>query len=111
MHLIGNGGPSFIEGFREQTGYGGSILTDPGLKTFKAAGLVRSVRATLGLRSIGAGIKSMTKGQRQGARRGDPWQQGGALVVNLDGKLLFDHQSAAGGDNVEPAALLAALAS
>lgn len=109
LHLIGNGGPSFIEGFREATGYAGTIYTDPGLKTYEAAGLVRSVRATLGLRSIKAGVKSLARGEKQGPTQGDPWQQGGALVISAEGELLFRHQSQAGGDNVAPARLLRAL--
>ena len=84
LHLIGNGGPSFIEGFREETGYTGSIYTDPSLKAYQAAGLIRSVRATMGLRSLAAGVKSMAAGERQGARQGDAWQQGGALVISSE---------------------------
>ncbi len=109
LHLIGNGGPSFIAGFREITGFTGAIYTDPGLKTYAAAGLLRSVRATLGLRSLAAGIKSMSEGRHQGARQGDAWQQGGALVVNSAGEILFSQRSESGGDNVSPEALLAAL--
>ena len=109
LHLIGNGGPSFIEGFREQTGYTGSIYTDPSLKAYEAAGLIRSVRATVGIRSIAAGIKSMAAGQRQGPTQGDAWQQGGALVVTSDGQALFSHQSKVAGDNVSPAEIIGAL--
>lgn len=109
LHLIGNGGPSFIEGFRELTGYTGSIYTDPSLKTYEAAGLIRSVRATVGIRSLKAGVKSLVAGERQGPRQGDPWQQGGALVVSSEGQVLFSQQSSAGGDNVSPAELIGAL--
>lgn len=111
LHLIGSGAPNFIAGFREETGFTGSIYTDPSLKSFEAAGLVRSVRASVGLRSISAGVKSFAKGQRQGKRQGDPWQQGGALIINKAGELLFAHQSAAGGDNVTGSALLQVLSS
>ncbi len=109
LHLIGNGAPNFIEGFREVTGYTGSIYTDPSLKSYDAAGLLRSVRATFGLRSISAGVKSFADGKRQGSRQGDAFQQGGALVINSAGEVLYSHQSSAGGDNVSPVDLIAAL--
>lgn len=110
LHLIGNGAPNFIEGFREVTGYTGSIYTDPSLKAFEVAGLLRSVRSTLGLRSVAAGVGTMAKGGRQGSIQGDRWQQGGALVIDPEGKILYSHRSKAGGDNVGPQELLSALA-
>lgn len=109
LHLIGNGSPNFIEGFRELTGYTGSIYTDPGLKSFEAAGLMRSVRATMGLRSIGAGLRSMKQGQRQGSTQGDAWQQGGAMVISPEARVLYNHRSTAAGDNVSPEELLSTL--
>ena len=110
LHLIGNGGPSFIDGFRETTGYTGSIYTDPSLKVYEAAGLIRSVVATFSLGSIRHGAKSFRHGLRQGKRQGDAWQQGGALVLASSGELLWSYQSTAGGDNVSASELLGALA-
>lgn len=109
MHLIGNGGASFIEGFREVTGYTGSIYTDPSLKAYKAAGLVRSVRSTIGIRSLAAGARSLAAGRRQGPTQGDPWQQGGALVISSEAQILYSHRSSAGGENVSAQELLDAL--
>jgi hypothetical protein len=109
LHLIGNGSPSFIDGFREVTGYTGSIYTDPSLKSYEVAGLQRGVLATFGLRSIKAGVKSLAKGERQGSTQGDALQQGGAVVINSAGEVLYSHQSSSGGDNVSPAELLSAL--
>lgn len=109
LHLIGNGAPNFIDGFREVTGYTGSIYTDPSLKSYEAAGLLRSKRATFGLRSLKAGVKSFAQGERQGSRQGDPFQQGGAVVISSDAEVLYSHRSSAGGDNVSAADLLRAL--
>lgn len=109
MHLIGNGGPSFIEGFRQVTGYGGTIYSDPSLEVYNAAGLLRSVRATIGLRSIVNGVKNLAGGQRQGSTQGDTWQQGGALVINSKGQILYSHRSSAGGDNASAKELIDAL--
>jgi hypothetical protein len=109
LALIGSGSPRFIEGFVEKTGFQGAIYTDPSRKSYDAAGLIRSVAGTLGPSSILNSIKSMMKGQRQGATQGDPWQQGGALVINTQGEVLFTHRSKHGGDNISPDELLAAI--
>jgi peroxiredoxin len=108
--LIGNGSPSFIAGFREQTGWNGPIYTDPSLAAYRAAELVRSVGATLDPRSLGKAARALLRGQRQGRTQGDPWQQGGVVLVDTDGTIRWRHASSRPGDNAAPAQILAALA-
>lgn len=108
LYLVGSGNPQFIDGFREHTGYEGEVFTDPSLKVFKTAGLIRGFAATLGLRSIRAGFKSLRAGYRQGWTRGDNWQQGGALLISTTGQVLWSHQSQSGGDNVSVDTMLEA---
>jgi len=93
LYIIGNGGPSFIAGFREQTGYKGPIYTDPSLAVYRAAELKRGVVRTLDPRSLGSGIKAFMNGQRQGRTQGDPWQQGGVLVVAPSGDIKWHYAS------------------
>ena len=109
LSVIGSGLPQFIEGFRETTGYTGAVFTDPSLKVFAKAQLVRSIRGTFGLKSMRNGIRNLKRGMRQGKTQGDPLQQGGALVISKKGTLLYQHQSQAGGDNIAPTVLLSAL--
>ncbi len=106
---MGSGLPQYIEGFRETTGYPGVIFTDPSLKVFAKAQLIRSALSTFGPRSVLNGISTMKRGLRQGKTQGDVLQQGGALAIAQGGKLLFQHQSKAGGDNISPEVLLSAL--
>jgi hypothetical protein len=110
LYIIGNGTPSFIAGFREQTGYQGSIYTDPSLATFRAAELKRSVTSTLDPRSLGKALGAFARGQRQGLTQGDAWQQGGVLVVAPSGDIRWHHASERPGDNATGAQILAALA-
>lgn len=109
MYVIGSGLPQYIEGFRETTAYTGPVFTDPSLKVFAKAQMVRSVVASLRPRSITNGFKSQAKGLSQGKTRGDVWQQGGALVIGRGGHVLYQHQSKAGGDNISAETLLSAL--
>jgi prostamide/prostaglandin F2alpha synthase len=109
LYVIGNGSPSFIAGFRDQTGWTGPIYTDPSLDVYKAAQLKRSVAATLDPRSLGVAFRAFRSGARQGRTQGDQWQQGGVLVVSPSGAVLWKHASDRPGDNATNAQIVAAL--
>jgi hypothetical protein len=106
---IGNGSPSFIDGFREMTKFDGPIYTDPSLAVFSAAQLKRGVLRTFDPRGFGKAIKAMAGGQRQGRTQGDPWQQGGVLVVSPTGDVLWQQASERAGDNASAEQILAVL--
>jgi len=110
VYVIGNGSPSFIEGFRENTGWHGPIYTDPSLEVYKVAGLKRGVLATLSpIKGVLRGVGAMRRGFRQGRTQGDPWQQGGVLVIDKSGDVLWTHASEGPGDNASADQILAAL--
>lgn len=109
MIVIGNGTPSFIEGFRAQTRYLGPVFTDPSLAVYKAAELKRGVTRTLDPRSLGKAFKALAGGQRQGLQQGDQWQQGGVVVIAPDGAIKYHHASERPGDNAAAPSILAAL--
>ena len=93
VHVIGNGSPSFIAGFRDETGWDGPIYTDPSLAVYKTAQLKRGVWKTLDPRSLARGVRAFASGHRQGRTQGDPWQQGGILVISPGGEVLWHHAS------------------
>jgi len=109
IYVIGNGSPSFIDGFREETGWRGAIYVDPSLEVYKAAGLKRGVLKTFnlaaGIRSIG----TLRRGIKQGRTQGDPWQQGGVLVIDRAGEIVWAHASGGPGDNATADQILTAL--
>lgn len=109
VHVIGNGAPNFIAGFREETGWRGPVYTDPSLAAYKAAQLERGVGKTLDPRSLGGALRALAHGQRQGRTQGDAWQQGGTLVVAMDGTVKFQHISRRPDDVSKPEQILAAL--
>ena len=109
LYVIGNGSPSFIDGFREATGWAGALYTDPSLEVYKAAGLKRGVLKTF---NIAAGIRSigtLRRGIKQGRTQGDNLQQGGVLVVARGGEVKWAHVSDYAGDNASVDEILAAL--
>ena len=109
VFVIGNGSPSFIEGFRETTKYDGPIYTDPSLAVFQAAQLKRGVMKTLDPRALGKTVGAFMRGHRQGTTKGDPWQQGGVLVIAPGGDVKWHHASDRPGDNASAREIAAAL--
>ena len=107
--VIGNGSPSFIAGFREQTHWDGAIYTDPSLAAYRAAELKRGVASTLDPRSLGKALRAFAGGQRQGRTQGDQWQQGGVLVILPSGDIRWQHASSRPGDNASARDIVAAL--
>jgi hypothetical protein len=107
---IGNGGASFIRGFREKTGLAGPVYTDPSRKTFEAAALVRTVRNFLHPASLVASVRAAAKGFLPGTQvKGDALQLGGVLVVRPGGRVAFHYASRHVGDHPSNEEILAAV--
>lgn len=108
--IIGNGLPAMAKSFarRMELGPDTLLLTDPRRESYRHAGFRRGLWATLGPRAL---LKLLPALRRFGARRiqGDPWQQGGTLVVAKGGEVLFRYASQHQGDRPRPLDVLAAL--
>ena len=109
--VIGNGWPAMAKSFAAHSGLPQSVtlLTDPSRQSYLAAGFKRGVLMTLGPRGWLAAVRTWKKGFRQGRTAGDPWQQGGALVIAKSGKVLYRHLSTGPSDQADPRALISAL--
>lgn len=108
LFVIGNGSPSFIEGFREQTKWSGAVYTDPSLAVYKVAGMKRGVVSTFNPRSALRSFGAIARGYLPQKMQGDNWQQGGVLVIR-GGDVVWSHESNGPGDNATVDQLLAAL--
>jgi len=95
LAIVGNGWPAMAKAFGERAGLLPSVtlLTDPTLQSYARAGLKRSALLTLGPRGWLPYIRTLQKGFRQGRLAGDPWQQGGAVVIAPGGEVLYRHVS------------------
>jgi hypothetical protein len=109
LHVIGNGPPMFMAGFRETTGYDGALYTDPSLAVYRALELRRGARTVLSARAAWNAVRALRGGFRQGRIQGDATQQGGVLVVGTDGAIRYRHADRVAGDHAPLAAVLAAL--
>lgn len=104
---IGNGTPAMAKDFVEKFSIRTPVYTDPERNSYALAGLKRNFG--LGLRSLKAGTRAMSKGFIQGRTRGDPWQQGGALLVDTAGQVRWRHVDQGAGDHTDPQTMLAAV--
>ena len=107
---IGSGTPDQARYFMEKSNYQGEMYVNPSLSVYKAFGLKRGFWKTLGPASIGRGIKTMSRGFRQGSSAGDLWQQGGMFVLGPGGQLLFQHRDPSAGKQADLKAVLTASA-
>ncbi len=97
--------------FAEQFNVTVPLFTDPGRKSYGAAGWRRPLAsAVMGLgKTLKASVRAMKGGFRQGRTKGDAFQLGGVLVLATDGTVLFEHADSAAGDHAEMGSILAAL--
>lgn len=109
LFVIGNGSPAQALDFQKDRGRGLNLLVDPSLKTYAAAGLRRNPLSMISPRSIGHSMRALAKGKIQGLTQGDPWQLGGAFVVDPQGQVVFRQVSREAGDHADPVEILAAL--
>jgi AhpC/TSA antioxidant enzyme len=112
LAVVGNGWPAMAKAWAGHVGFAPSVqvLTDPSRKAYDLAGFKRSVALTLlNPLSIARFVRANLHGFRQGRTAGNPWQQGGALVVLPSGKVTYKYVSFGPGDHPSPATLVDAL--
>jgi len=107
--VVGPGRPEHLNGFREVTGYAGPLYADPSLQTFRAAGLAYGWGRTFHPGSFLKGLRAFAKGFRQGARRGNPVQQGGIFVLGPADRVRYEWRDRFAGDHAPMSDVVAAL--
>jgi hypothetical protein len=107
--VVGPGKPEHLAGFREVTGYAGPLYADPSLATFSAAGLAYGWGRTFHPLSVLRGVRAFAAGFRQGARRGNPVQQGGLFVFGPGDRVRYEWRDRFAGDHAPMSDAVAAL--
>ena len=99
--VVGSGKPRDAKRFAAQFELKNPVVTDPTLEAYRRAGMKRGLRATFNLKAVKNAVRSFGGGFRQSATKGDPWQQGGVVVVGAlhrGGKVLMQHAASAAGE-------------
>ena len=106
--IIGNGTVAHAQDFDKTHGKGLRSLVDTRKQTYKALGFRHGIRYTLGPASVARGVDAMSRGFRQVNTQGDPFQQGGTLVVAAGGRPVLFQRARFAGDHAPLEEILAA---
>lgn len=107
--FVGTGLPAMAADFVRSHAGSHAVVCDPTRRVFAAAGMRRSLGATLHWRLLANALRALRAGFRQGRVQGDAWQQGGVLVVTAGGRLLHRQVDQVGGDLLDLEAVAAAI--
>lgn len=108
LAIIGNGTLAHARDFEKTHGRGLHSLVDTRRQTYKALGFRHGVRFTLGPASLARGVDAMARGFRQVDTQGDPFQQGGTLVLAAGGRPVLFQRARFAGDHASLEQILAA---
>jgi peroxiredoxin len=99
---IGNGNPDMARSFIAEFGVTFPVYTDSSRIAYDAAGLKSGFGINFAVAKRAAAL--VKQGLRQGSTQGSAWQQGGTLVLDPEGRVLYHHidQDAADHAPLEP---------
>lgn len=99
MIFVSTGTPAMARDFQEKQGVKGGVWVDEKRRSYRHLGFKRSPASTLfNFATIRHALRAWKKGFRQGSTQGDPWQQGGVLVVRAGGDVVYSYASEEAGD-------------
>jgi peroxiredoxin len=107
--IIGNGSPEEGALFQFSHQLPFKLLVDPQRTAYQAANLPRNISGILNFSTLFGGMKAMLQGYRQGKRQGDPLQQGGSLLIDTNGNIIFAHRNSSPGDEAQTKDILNAI--
>lgn len=108
--FVGNGAPRYARAFAEEQHLHVPLYTDPELHAYRALSFKHGLGRTLGtVRTFGHAFRALSKGYRQGATQGEPFQQGGVVVVTPQGDVPYLFASEEAGDHPDADAILEAV--
>lgn len=112
LFYVGNGDAQFAREFRDALRLEAPVYVDPTRETYHALGMRHGIALTIGsAASWQKTLRALRSGFHVSAGQGDPWQNGGLLVVRPGGSIAFRHVDESAGDHASIAEVLAALGS
>lgn len=99
LFFIGSGNAAMAADFRQELGLDVPVLVDPRRETYRYLGFKRQLSMLLDPRVWLNSARAARAGFKQQRTAGDPWQQGGVLVVHRGGEVAWSFASALAGDH------------
>lgn len=107
--VVGNGSPEQAARFQHDEKIDFPLFTDPQRRSYRAAGLRRSLASALRPGLLGNALRAYKKGFRQKGIQGDAFQLGGVFVITPRSEVVFSQVSREAGDHADPEEIVAAL--
>ncbi|MBP8302245.1 MAG: AhpC/TSA family protein [Planctomycetes bacterium] len=107
--FVGNGSPAQAAHFAMDHAGEHPVFSDAARATYRAAGMRKGLFATLHWRTFANAWRAFRNGFRQTKVEGSALQQGGVVVFGAQGQVLYLEADAAGGDELDLDAVLAAV--
>jgi hypothetical protein len=99
----------FAKAFADEMPTDFPIYTDPDRQSFRAFAMKRSKTGLLKPATWRNAARALSSGHRQTAVKGDPFQDGGVVVVRPGGEVAYTHIEKQSGDLADLDAVIAAL--
>lgn len=96
--LIGNGSPEWARWFRDGTRIEIPLYCDPRKATYKAAGMTRGLFKVFSPRAALSAIRAFRAGHRQTSVKGDALQNGGVVILDKAGTVVWRFVQESAGD-------------
>lgn len=106
---IGNGHAHWAQNFIEEQEVEFSVYVDPGLRSYEHFGMKRGLGEVATLKSIRHAARALGGGHRQSPVRGDGLQNGGVVVTDANGNIVYKHVEQETGDLADLDEVIAAL--
>jgi peroxiredoxin len=106
--VVGTGSPFFAKAFQKDLGISDvEVYIDSARRAYDLAGFRRGVSGLIHPRAVWNYLRAYFAGHK--CMQGDALQQGGVLVLTLDGTIVFCFASKVGGDHPEGERIVAAV--
>ncbi len=106
---IGNGNAHWAKAFIDQENVTFPVFVDPGLKSYEHFGMKRGLGEVMTVKSLVHAGRALGGGHRQSGIRGDGIQNGGVVVLDEGGNVIYEHIEQQTGDLADLDEVIAAL--
>lgn len=106
---IGNGHARWARDFIDEQGVEFPVFVDPGLRSYEHFGMKRGLGEVVTLKSMKHATRALGGGHRQSPVRGDGLQNGGVVVTDANGEVVYKHVEQETGDLVDLDDVIAAI--
>lgn len=106
---IGNGHARWAQAFIGAEDIKFPVYVDPGRQTYEEFGMTHGKKVVFNRRTKAHSERALDNGFRQSSTRGDPFQNGGVIVFDESGQIVYSHIEEVAGDLANLDEVIAAL--